>query len=128
MAAPRTSGPFAKLLGVDIVREDDACVELAIDARADLHREGGTLHGGAMMSILDMAMAGTVARTLAPGETTASVSITTDFLRAVTGGRLVARARLERRGRTMAFPVGELVDEEGRVVARATGVWVIRSA
>lgn len=127
MSAPRSSGPFAQLLGVEVVREDDEAVELALEARTELERSGGILHGGVMMSLLDMAMAGTVARTLAPGESTASVSITTDFLRPASQGRLLARGRLERRGKTMAFPVGELVDAEGKLVARSTGVWAIRS-
>lgn len=128
MPPPRSSGPYAKLLGVEVVREEDGLVELAVNAARDHERDGGAIHGGVMMSILDMAMAGTVVRTLGPGESTASISITTDFLRPATAGRLTARGRLERRGRTMAFPVGELVDAEGRLVARATGVWVIRGA
>lgn len=124
---PRTSGAFARLLGVRVVAEGDDGVELALDAGPDHEREGGILHGGVMMSMLDMAMAGTVARTLAPGERTASVSITTDFLRPATRGTLTAKAKLVRRGATMAFPVGELYDAEGRLVARATGVWAIRA-
>ena len=126
MPAPKASGAFARLLGVELVAESDKGVELRMAAGADHEREGGILHGGVQMSLLDMAMAGTVARTLAPGQTTASVSITTDFLRPATAGPLTAKGRLERRGRTMAFPVGELYDAEGRLVARATGVWAIR--
>lgn len=128
MAHPKTSGAFAKLLGVHVVSESDAGVELRLDAGGDHEREGGIVHGGVMMSILDMAMAGSVARTLAPGQSTASVSITTDFLRPASAGPLTARGRLERRGKTMAFPVGELIDAEGKLVARATGVWAIRDA
>ena len=126
MAQPKTSGPFARLLGVEVVSESDQGVELAIDLREDHFREGGIVHGGVMMSLLDMAMAGSVARTLEAGQRTASVSLTTDFVRPASSGRLVARGRLVRRGATMAFPEGELVDGEGKLVARATGVWVIQ--
>lgn len=128
MAPPRTSGPYAKLLGVEVLAESDEGVELALDATEEHLREGGIVHGGAMMSLLDMAMAGTVARTLETGQRTASVSITTDFVRPASTGRLVARGRLVRRGATMAFPEGEIVDAQGRLVARATGVWAIRNS
>lgn len=128
MAHPKTSGPYAKLLGVEVLAESDESVALALEATEDHLREGGIVHGGVMMSLLDMAMAGTVARTLQPGQRTASVSITTDFVRPASAGRLVARGRLVRRGATMAFPEGELVDGDGRLVARATGVWAIRDA
>lgn len=127
MVAPRTSGPYARLLGVEVLSESDEGVELAIEAREEHERDGGILHGGVMMSILDMAMAATVSRTLGPGERTASVSITTEFLRPAGRGRLVARGRLVRRGATMAFPAGELLDANGKLVARATGVWAIRT-
>lgn len=128
MAPPKTSGAYARLLGVEVVSESDEAVVLALEATEDHLREGGIVHGGAMMSLLDMAMAGSVARTLAPGQRTASVSITTDFLRPAAVGRLVARGRLVRRGATMAFPEGELEDAAGKLVARATGVWAIRDA
>lgn len=127
MPAPKSSGPFAKLLGVEVVSDTEEGVELALDAGLDHERDGGILHGGVMMSLLDMAMAGSVARTLGPGQTTASVSITTDFLRPATQGRLTAKGRLVRRGTTMAFLEGELFDAQGKLVARATGVWAIRA-
>ena len=123
---PKSSGPFARLLGVQVVSESDDAVELSLEAGVDHERDGGILHGGLIMSLLDMAMAGSVARTLEPGQSTASVSITTDFLRPAGRGRLVARGKLVRRGATMAFPVGELYDATGKLVARATGVWAIR--
>lgn len=126
-AHPKTSGPFAHLLGVEIVSEGDDAIELALEAGHDHEREGGVLHGGVMMSLLDMAMAGSVARTLETGQSTASVSITTDFLRPAGKGRIVARGKLVRRGATMAFPAGELFDANGKIVARATGVWAIRT-
>jgi uncharacterized protein (TIGR00369 family) len=128
MPPPRTSGPFAKLLGVELVREDDQGSELWLDVREDHQREGAIVHGGVMMSLLDMAMAATVARTLKEGERTMSVTINTEFMRPFSSGRLIARARLERRGRTMGFPVGELTDAEGKMIARATGVWAIVDA
>ena len=126
MRPPASSGPYAQLLGVNVVRESDEGVELALDATHDHERAGGIVHGGVMMSLLDMAMAGTVFRTLEPGQRTASVSITTDFLRPATAGRLTAKGTLVRRGATMAFPMGELYDATGKLVARASGVWAIQ--
>lgn len=121
---PPGSGPFAKLLDVVVARADDAGVELTMDAGEEHLNANGIVHGGALMTLLDMAMATTVTRVLAPDERTASITINTDFLRAAKPGRLVATARLERRGRTAAFPVCD-VRQEGELVARGTGVWAI---
>lgn len=125
MAPPQASGAFARLLGVEVVSESEEKVELSLDLREEHFRDGGIVHGGVMMSLLDMAMAASVVRTLGPDQRTASVSLTTDFVRPASGGRLVARGRLVRRGATMAFPEGELVGSDGKLVARATGVWAI---
>lgn len=128
MSHPASSGPFAKLLDVRLVEEaNDGSVTVAIDVREDHLRAGGIVHGGVMMTMLDVAMAASVGRTLKEGESTVSVNINTDFLRPAARGRLLAKGRLERRGATMAFPVGELRDGEGNLVARATGVWAIRT-
>ena len=123
---PPGAGAFARTLDIHVRRElDDGGVEiecLATDAHVN---HNGIVHGGLAMTLLDVAMGATVMRSLKAGERTASVSINTEFMRAAKPGRLVARASLARRGRTMAFPAGELLDADGHVVARASGVWSI---
>jgi acyl-coenzyme A thioesterase PaaI-like protein len=52
--------------------------------------------------------------------------MTIDFLRPARAGPLVARGRVGKRGRSMAFPSAELFDGQGELVARAHGVWAIR--
>lgn len=105
----------------------DGAVEVALDADEALEREGGIVHGGVLMTLLDSAMSAAVGRTLTGGEHIVSVSITTDFLKPATRGRLVARGWVERRGRTTAFPRAELRDASDALVARAGGVWAIRA-
>lgn len=126
--APPGAGPYADLLGAVVVRATDTEYEVVMDTGPRHANQFGVLHGGVQMSLLDMAMGSLVARSLAPGESTASVSIATEFLAGGRGGRVVARARLVKRGRTAAFPEAELVDAEGRVLSRASGVWLVRRA
>jgi uncharacterized protein (TIGR00369 family) len=124
---PPGSGPFGADLGLFLLAEHaDGSVEVALDADERHEREGGILHGGVLMTMLDAAMAAAVRRTLENGEWIASASIGTDFLRPATRGRVVARGCVDRRGRTMAFPRAEARDATGQVVARATGTWAIR--
>lgn len=128
MSSPPGSGPYGAALGMTLVAEHaDGSVEVALLARPEHEREGGIVHGGVMMTLLDSAMAASVRRTLSSGEWIASASITTDFLKgAKSGAQLVARGWIERRGRTLAFPRGELRDGEGNVIARANGIWAIQ--
>lgn len=125
---PPGAGAFGRLLGAELpptLPEEGFEVRLEVDERhenADM-----VLHGGVQMSLLDIAMAGAVKRTLEPGERTSTVSMTIDFMRPVGRGLVVARGRVERRGRTIAFPSAELFDSEGRLAGRASGIWAIRS-
>lgn len=122
----RGPGPFADLLGVTVTPLGQGACEVSLDARPEHERSGGILHGGVLFSLLDMSMAGAVNTLLQEGEVCATASMTIDFMRAAKVGRLVARGRVSRRGRGMAFPASELVDASGEVVARASGVWAIR--
>lgn len=128
MSSPAVGpGPFADLLGVTVTPLETGVCEVALEARREHERSGGVVHGGVQFSLLDMSMAGAVNSMLEDGETCATVSMTIDFLRPAKAGRLVARGVVARRGRTMAFPAAQLRDEEGEVVARASGVWAIRT-
>jgi uncharacterized protein (TIGR00369 family) len=124
---PPGGGSFAVLLDVSVVREPpEGGLELAMVVDERHENFHGVTHGGVLMSLLDMAMGGAVRRTLAAEEGCASITINTDFLRAAPKGRITARGKVDRRGATMAFASGELVDAEGKVCARATGIWAIR--
>lgn len=124
---PPGAGAFGRTLDIRTLEAaEGAAVEcVATDAHVNYN---GIVHGGLIMTLLDVAMGAAVVATLQAGERTASVNINTDFLRAAKPGRLVARGRVERRGRSVAFPVGELVDADGQLVARASGVWSITAS
>lgn len=126
---PPGSGAFGQTLRMTLAAEHaDGSVEVAVDAE-DLHlREGGIVHGGVMMTMLDSAMAAAIRRTLREGEWIASINIGTDFLLAAKAGRLVARGFVERKARTLAFARGELRDATGALVARGQGIWAVRDA
>lgn len=120
---------FTSYLGVESFEMDkDGRTVIATLPSLPHHANmGGIVHGGVMTALLDCAMGAAVVVTLAEGEWTATQSLTTDFLRpGVPGSKLVARARVDRRGKLAAFPSGEVVDEKGEVLARATGVWAVR--
>lgn len=126
-AHPPGGGSFAELLGVtveDEPMEGGLVVAMTVDERHENFH--GLTHGGVAMTLLDMAMGGAVRRTLAEGEGCASIQINTDFLRPALKGRLVARGRVEKRGATMAFARGEVEGPDGKVVARGSGIWVVR--
>ncbi|HKE00974.1 MAG TPA: PaaI family thioesterase [Planctomycetota bacterium] len=113
---------------LNIASEDleDGRVRLCLVAGPELKNEVGLVHGGVMSLLLDGAMGRAVARTLATGETCATVHLSVQFLSAAPAGPLCAESRIVKRGRRVAFVDAECMSDDGRVIARATGTWSIR--
>lgn len=120
--------PFARLLGLEFVGAERGSAAFALDAREDLMRMGGILHGGAVFSLLDTAAACAVHTLLGPGDRTVTVDLTVHFLRPFGSGRLHARARVLRAGRRIAFLSVEATDPTGVLIATATTTYAIQRA
>jgi uncharacterized protein (TIGR00369 family) len=118
---------YGALLGIESYDVDHDEVHVVLPTSARHANLGGWIHGGVLAGLLDFALGGAVVAKLDAGEWCATQSLTTDFMRpGKPGEKLVATARVDRRGRLAAFPSGEVSNEEGEVLARATGVWAIR--
>ena len=81
----------------------------------------GVVSGGALASMLDMAMAMVVLSRSKPGFTCATISLTVNMQTAGEEGHFVAVAGVDRMGRQIAFAHAKLFDAQGtRVIANAT--------
>ena len=87
---------------------------------------GGIVHGGVLCSLLDTAMARAffMAET---GETlsAATLEMKVNFLASAGGGRLEARAKVAHRTRRTAYVEGRVVDQDGKVIARASATMLV---
>lgn len=104
--------------------EGEARVELTATER--LHNAMGTLHGGILCDLADVAMGAALATVTTEGETFSTLQLQMSYFLPVVEGRLVAHARVVRRGKGTAHLECDLEDGEGRLVARATSVCAIR--
>jgi uncharacterized protein (TIGR00369 family) len=83
---------------------------------------GLIVHGGAIATLADEALA-SVAFTLAEdGETTATVDLKVEYYKPCKPGRLIARASVRHRARRLAFCEASVEQEGGEVVAEARAV------
>jgi uncharacterized protein (TIGR00369 family) len=113
--------PVAGTVGMVLreVGEGQAAFELDVD----LERHGnpmGTLHGGILCDVADAAMGCAYASRLAEGESFTTLELKINFLKPVRAGRLVARARIVKGGRTIGLVECDVEDEAGSLVAHAT--------
>ena len=81
----------------------------------------GTVHGGVIMSLLDVALC-TAARTLHPASLgVITIDMSTSFIGGGKGERLIAESRVLKDGRSMTFVEGEAKNADGSLVAKAIG-------
>jgi uncharacterized protein (TIGR00369 family) len=128
-AAVHHAMPFTQLLGVEICAYEPDEVRATLAWAPELCTAGGVLHGGALMALAD-SLGGAVALINLPeGATgTATISSSTNFMRAVRSGAVHACARPIHRGRTTIVVDTELRDDDGRLVARVTQTQAVRGA
>ena len=99
---------------------------LSLPVELHLTNSLGTVHGGVIMSLLDVALC-TAARTLHPESVgVVTIDMSTSFIGGGSGARLFAEARVIKDARTMSFVEGEARNEDGSIVAKAMATVRVR--
>ena len=92
---------------------------LSLPMEKHLTNSLGTVHGGVIMSLLDVALC-TAARTLHPESVgVITINLTTSFIGAGSGSKLLADARVMKDGKSMSFVEAEAKNADGSLVAKA---------
>ena len=118
---------FNKHLGMRLVRLHPDGVTLTCPIRAQLLNAAGVLHGGVTAAMADVAVGMAVVRHLRATHAITTVEMKVNYLRAVTGRKILARARLVRVGSTLAIGKVDLHDDQSRLVAIALVTYMILS-
>ena len=112
--------PFIQHLRIRTEALDKGTARLSVPIEPHLTNSLGTVHGGVIMSLLDVALC-TAARTLHPESVgVITINLSTSFIDAGGGAKLYADARVLKDGRSMSFVEGEAKNEDGTLVAKAT--------
>ena len=112
--------PFAVLLGIELEVATPDEVVGALSWREELCTGGSLLHGGALMSLADSLGGVCAYLNLPSGAGTATISSSTNLLRAVRAGRVRGRARPVRVGRSVIVVQTELHDDADKLIALTT--------
>ncbi len=115
--------PFLNWLGAVLVKAENGHSEVRLTMQPQHRNSWQVCHGGVLMTMLDAALA-TAARSLHPEfRGCATVDMNTTFVRPGDGGVLLAYGKCFHRSSTMAFCEGEVRDESGQLVSRASGTF-----
>ena len=114
--------PFVEHLGIRIIERAEGMVKLRLDPRPELANSWGSVHGGVLMTMLDVALA-SAGRALDENCNGAlTVEMKVNFI-AAASGPVLGEGRAQRAGRSLIFSEGELRGEDGTLLAKATGTF-----
>ena len=121
---PEDYSPFTKLLGIFIAEAGDGRSRLTMEARPSLQNNYGTVHGGAIYTMVDIAMGAALYFSLKDEEVCRTVEIKIAYFKPVAAGTLVCEAKVIHRTRHLGTAEAE-VTVDGGIIARALGTFYI---
>src|SRR4029077_18728700 len=112
-------------IGAGLVEGEAGSVALEANMTEEAHGFpaglGVIVHGGAVATLADAALASAAFTLSEEGETATTADLKVDFYRPCRPGRLIARASVRHRTRRLAFCEAK-VEQDGEVVAEARAV------
>jgi uncharacterized protein (TIGR00369 family) len=111
---------WMETLGARIVEAEPGRVVLELPVGPQHRHGGGVVQGGVITQIADAAMGMSLGTLQEDGMWNTTVELKINFLRPVLEGRLRAIGRVIEMKQTLFFSEADVVDERGRLIARAS--------
>jgi uncharacterized protein (TIGR00369 family) len=114
--------PSAKLLGWSLrhIDPDAGTIEIGFTADERFTNPGGTVQGGFLAAMLDDTQGPALFGHTHGAAYAPTIDFTISFIKEARPGNFIAKGRVIRMGKTIAFTEAELFDDSGDIVARAT--------
>ncbi|MHB8625278.1 MAG: PaaI family thioesterase [Aggregatilineales bacterium] len=115
-----TEPPVAKLIGFHVTQAKNGQATVEFEADERHANPMGTLHGGILCDIADMAMGAALFSIFQSGETFTTLEMKINFLKPFWSGKLQAIGKVVKAGRTISLVECDVIDSEQKLVARAS--------
>jgi uncharacterized protein (TIGR00369 family) len=119
------SSPYYRLLQISLEQIDTGFARFRMPFRKELTQAYGVVHGGAIASLADTAVAFAVMTLVQPGEKVTSAEFKINFFSAVRDGAMFGEARAVYRGKRLVVADMEVKDETGRVLAKGIATYAV---
>jgi uncharacterized protein (TIGR00369 family) len=120
--------PIAATLGLELVEVEPGRVVFALPAHEWLFNPIGSVHGGALATLVDSAASCAVHSTLGAGVAYATTDLHVTYVRPLRSGRATCVGEILHAGRRLATAGARVTDEDGRLLAHGTATCAVLSA
>jgi uncharacterized protein (TIGR00369 family) len=114
--------PFMQLLGMQREFSSAGRARMTLEPAAQLGNVIGAVHGGVVVTMLDVAMASAAVSVIDFSRTVVTLNLDTSFLEPGRG-RLIADGEVVQYDESMAWCQAQVCDEQGRLIAKALGTF-----
>lgn len=117
--------PYYRLLGMEItdMREGESVIRMPF--RKELTHPYGIVHGGAIASLADSAVAMALISMVGWRDRITTIEFKINFLASISEGELTAQAKIIHRGSQTAVGDVAITNAEGKLVAKAVATYII---
>jgi uncharacterized protein (TIGR00369 family) len=121
--------PISQHFNFDITKISEGEVSFTCTPDESAYNPIGMVHGGLVCTLLDTVIGCAVHSSLPAGVAYTSIELKVNYLRPVYGdnGDLTARGWVTKPGRRVAFAEGEVLNQQGKVLATASGTCLVMS-
>lgn len=117
---------FRELVGTEITGTEEGRAVVGLQVEDHHLNPSGTVHGGAVYTLVDVSMAEAIKTTAGEDESAVTIEIKINYLEPGKPGTLVSTARVRKGGGRIIITEAEVTQEEsGEVVALATGTYTL---
>jgi len=118
--------PYFDLLTMKIVKVSTGFSELEIDLAQKHLQPFGFVHGGVYASIIDAAAFWSLFYDIEDPDTgVTTVDLTVNYLAPTVSGKLIAKGRQIKMGKTLGYADAEVTDASGRLLAHGTSTVIL---
>ena len=126
MEKPLELSPFGRHLGVKVLEVGDGFARIKLPYRPELTNPAGKLHGGAIATAADTAMAVAIGEVLGGPARHSTVKLEIRYKASVTDGEIIAEAKVMRRKQKIFLGEAVIKNGHGQVVAIAKATFMVR--
>lgn len=116
---------FTEWMGIEWEHAPENTARLTLKLREEHMSRANRVHGGVLFTLLDTALGTAVVKSLERGRGCATLELKINYFRPIQEGIVRAEGRLVNRSRRTAYAEGEVVNQEGKILAKASGTFFI---
>ena len=121
------SALYYQLLKISLDQIDEGFARFRMPFRKELTQAYGVVHGGAIATLADTAVAFAMMTMIQPGERVTTVEFKINFLAPVTEEEMIGEARIINKGNRLALADMEVKRGDGKLIAKGLATYIILS-